>query len=277
MANCWFFQANPDDYDVDEYLGRFDYIYWSVKTGLHIREIRIGDDAYLWRARGKSNGPRGILARCIVAEMPKNNGFDFPENRGDDLWLDSAYQSDYRVGMRVVQCAPANAVLVDEEVLKQHETLKNLLAIKQRTGTSFREDNEITRCALRELWNSQDSLSDPNVEISGVEGIRRLRTHAVYERDARLVSKKKQQFIEAKSNLYCELCGFDFGKEYGDLGAGFIEVHHVVPVSTNKERKTMLDDLMCVCSNCHRMLHRNANLDENLAYLRSRLNPSDRN
>jgi len=277
MANCWFFQANPDDYDVDEYLGRFDYIYWSVKTGLHIREIRIGDDAYLWRARGKSNGPRGILARCIVAEMPKNNGFDFPENRGDDLWLDSAYQSDYRVGMRVVQCAPANAVLVDEEVLKQHETLKNLLAIKQRTGTSFREDNEITRCALRELWNSQDSLSDPNVEISGVEGIRRLRTHAVYERDARLVSKKKQQFIEAKSNLYCELCGFDFGKEYGDLGAGFIEVHHVVPVSTNKERKTMLDDLMCVCSNCHRMLHRNANLDENLAYLRNRLNPSDRN
>ena len=205
MANCWFFQANPDDYDVDEYLGRFDYIYWSVKTGLHIREIRIGDDAYLWRARGKSNGPRGILARCIVAEMPKNNGFDFPENRGDDLWLDSAYQSDYRVGMRVVQCAPANAVLVDEEFLKQHETLKNLLAIKQRTGTSFREDNEITRCALRELWNSQDSLSDPNVEISGVEGIRRLRTHAVYERDARLVSKKKQQFIEDKSNLYCEL------------------------------------------------------------------------
>ena len=277
MANCWFFQANPDDYDVDEYLGRVDYIYWSVKAGLRIRAIRIGDDAYHWRSSGKSNGPRGILARCIVAEMPKNNGFDFPENRGDDLWLDSAYQSDYRVGMRVVQCAPANAVLVDEEVLKQHETLKNLLAIKQRTGTSFREDNEITRCALRELWNSQDSLADPNVEISGVEGIRRLRTHAVYERDARLVSKKKQQFIEAKSNLYCELCGFDFGKEYGDLGAGFIEVHHVVPVSTNKERKTMLDDLMCVCSNCHRMLHRNANLDENLAYLRSRLNPSDRN
>ncbi|MBL0062255.1 MAG: hypothetical protein IPP40_12415 [bacterium] len=54
MANTWFFQANPDDYNVDEYLSRFDYIYWSVKTGLHIREIRLGDEATVWRARVKA-------------------------------------------------------------------------------------------------------------------------------------------------------------------------------------------------------------------------------
>jgi len=159
--------------------------------------------------------------------------------------------------------------------LKLHDTLKSLLTITQRTGTSFREDGKEVRIALRELWNSQDSLADPNVEISGTEGARKLRTHAVYERDARLVAKKKELFLKANANLHCELCGFNFEEVYGVIGSGFIEVHHVVPVSTNTERKTTLDDLMCVCSNCHRMLHRNANLDENLAYLRGRLKPSD--
>ncbi len=277
MANTWFFQANPDDYNVDEYLIRFDYIYWSVKTGLHIREIRVGEDAYLWRARGKSNGPRGILARCVVAELPKSSGFDFPDNIGDDLWTSISDRADHHVGLRVLQYAPANGVLIDEEILKLHDTLRFLLPITLRTGTSFREERKEMQIALRELWNSQDSLTDPNSEIAGTEGARKLRNHVYYERDARLVAKKKEQFVKANSSLHCELCGFDFGNTYGALGEGFIEVHHVVPVSRATERKTTLEDLMCICSNCHRMLHRNANLDENLEYLRNRLRPSDGN
>ena len=49
----------------------------------------------------------------------------------------------------------------------------------------------------------------------------------------------------------------DLSKTYGDLGEGFIECHHKVPVSELKPgAKTKLSDLAVLCANCHRMLHR---------------------
>ncbi|HYT71491.1 MAG TPA: HNH endonuclease, partial [Gemmatimonadales bacterium] len=55
----------------------------------------------------------------------------------------------------------------------------------------------------------------------------------------------------------CEVCGFDFLHRYGSIGDGFAEVHHKVPLGRALgERKTKLNDLAVVCSNCHRMLHR---------------------
>lgn len=56
----------------------------------------------------------------------------------------------------------------------------------------------------------------------------------------------------------CMICGFDFEKKYGELGKGYIEVHHIKPLSDLDEEVVVnpATDLICVCSNCHRMLHR---------------------
>lgn len=55
----------------------------------------------------------------------------------------------------------------------------------------------------------------------------------------------------------CAICGFDFGNIYGDFGKGFIEVHHIIPVSQMGEayRLNPQEDLIPVCSNCHSMIH----------------------
>jgi 5-methylcytosine-specific restriction protein A len=53
-------------------------------------------------------------------------------------------------------------------------------------------------------------------------------------------------------------CGFDFEYSYGERGAGYIEVHHLRPVSS-LENETKIDpktEMTVVCSNCHRMIHR---------------------
>jgi len=43
----------------------------------------------------------------------------------------------------------------------------------------------------------------------------------------------------------------------GEIGLGFIEAHHVFPISQlTEETDTKIEDLALVCSNCHRMLHR---------------------
>ena len=50
----------------------------------------------------------------------------------------------------------------------------------------------------------------------------------------------------------------DFAKKYGDHGKDFIEVHHLKAVSGNLDRVQVNPDtdLVVVCSNCHRMIHR---------------------
>lgn len=56
----------------------------------------------------------------------------------------------------------------------------------------------------------------------------------------------------------CQTCGFDFGKMYGYLGEGYIEVHHIKPLYSLEEEMVPdpETDMICLCSNCHRMIHR---------------------
>ena len=57
----------------------------------------------------------------------------------------------------------------------------------------------------------------------------------------------------------CLLCGFDFENEYGEIGAGFIHVHHIEPVASRGRRVVdPKSDLIPVCPNCHAMIHRDS-------------------
>ena len=63
----------------------------------------------------------------------------------------------------------------------------------------------------------------------------------------------------AEFGYACKVCGFDFEKEYGELGKEYIEVHHLIPLSEGEGEKRPVEpkkDLIPVCPNCHAMLHR---------------------
>ena len=74
-----------------------------------------------------------------------------------------------------------------------------------------------------------------------------------YERDP----KNRKKAIELHGTT-CAVCGFDFEKVYGERGKGFIEVHHTEPLGSLSEEKIInpQTDLVPVCSNCHRIIHR---------------------
>jgi len=42
----------------------------------------------------------------------------------------------------------------------------------------------------------------------------------------------------------------------GDFEDAIFEVHHVVPLSRSEVRITKLEDVVLLCANCHRLLHR---------------------
>lgn len=89
------------------------------------------------------------------------------------------------------------------------------------------------------------------------EGKVMYRLHKYKERDTKLVLAKKTQHLKKYGALDCESCDFNFQVKYGNLGKGFIECHHQIPLYQYEGiQETRLDDLALVCSNCHRMLHR---------------------
>ena len=74
-----------------------------------------------------------------------------------------------------------------------------------------------------------------------------------YERN-----QKARRECVAKKGYRCLVCGKDFEEQYGNIGKGFIHVHHLTPISSiGKEYQLNVDtDLAPVCPNCHYMLHR---------------------
>jgi len=94
-------------------------------------------------------------------------------------------------------------------------------------------------------------------EVEAVEGRALVRVHLWRERNRSIVKAKKEQFLRENGALYCEICSFDFAARYGPIGEGYIECHHVLPLSSLRPGSTTrLEDLALVCANCHRMLHR---------------------
>jgi len=104
------------------------------------------------------------------------------------------------------------------------------------------------------------STPDESDFTDAIEGRVLTRLHRSRERSAKLAKTKRERVMKEKECLECEVCGFDFFKRYGELGLGFLECHHILPVSQVVEPKpTKLEDLALVCANCHRMLHRTKN------------------
>ena len=106
--------------------------------------------------------------------------------------------------------------------------------------------------------NNSDEINYENesiqVESEGYSEGRKIGYYTTrYERDPR--NRKEAIRIHGTK---CMICGFDFEEKYGELGRGYIEVHHVKPLASLDEEVIINPeaDLICICANCHRMLHR---------------------
>lgn len=111
--------------------------------------------------------------------------------------------------------------------------------------------------AVRESGTPYSVVSGDPEEDEFPEGRILYRLHRTYERNPQLVKRAKALALKRGGKVACTVCGFDFFKTYGPVGKDFIECHHTIPVSELEEgAATKISDVVLVCSNCHRMLHR---------------------
>jgi 5-methylcytosine-specific restriction protein A len=61
--------------------------------------------------------------------------------------------------------------------------------------------------------------------------------------------------------LTCVACGFNFEEFYGEVGRGYIHVHHLQPLASRRSDYVLdpVNDLVPVCPNCHAMIYRAEN------------------
>lgn len=114
---------------------------------------------------------------------------------------------------------------------------------------------------------------DENIFIN--EGMKRIVSQAVYTRSAKLRDLAIEKYTVG-GRISCSVCSFNFKDFYGPkLGANYIEIHHTKPVFKyqDEDLKKYLDDalknVIPVCSNCHRVIHRNRNEFVPLASIKS--------
>ena len=101
-----------------------------------------------------------------------------------------------------------------------------------------------------------------------IEGTPSWRIHRTYERNPR----NRAMAIVLHGNN-CLGCGFSFDVVYTSGHArGYIEVHHIRPLSEGPMEVDPRHDLIPLCANCHRMVHRRTNQWLGLEALQQLLN-----
>jgi hypothetical protein len=92
-----------------------------------------------------------------------------------------------------------------------------------------------------------DDQSQNDVDMSGLEGRVEEAKYLRRVRNRDLVEERKKI-----DNNTCQVCGFTFEIR----GKHIIDCHHLRPLSTiENETVTNIEDLICLCPNCHRLAH----------------------
>jgi hypothetical protein len=108
---------------------------------------------------------------------------------------------------------------------------------------------------LREVVLTASALSAPVDADTPFPQERNRKKVALHTRRER--NPKLARLVKSRDGHTCRVCDLNFENVYGAIGRGFAEAHHVLQLSKVKEGTVInAKDLITVCANCHRMLHR---------------------
>ena len=124
--------------------------------------------------------------------------------------------------------------------------------VRQITKENFNKILSLAKLSSSEYKNPVETYTTfHSNEIK--EGSKKVFYSVKYER-----SKVNRDQAIKIHGYNCKVCDFNFKKVYGDIGEGFIHVHHVKPLYELDEEVVInpQTDLVPVCPNCHAIIHR---------------------
>lgn len=253
--NAFLFLWNPNLWDWMDIEETIDHLRnvgsvlrrWSCGNS---KKIKKGDRVFLVRV-GKE--PRGIMgsgyAKSSYYVAPHWDGTKGKTSNYIDIEFD-------------VLINPEKHALFDKESLEMLDPNNLQQWFPQQSGISIKSEiiesletnwfNFITsRKHIGNGFISNDVTND--LSESYVEGKSKEITQTQYERNpqARKICLKIHGYS-------CQICNFNFEHAFGEIGRGFIHVHHIRSISDLGGKEYGVDpknDLIPVCPNCHAMIH----------------------
>lgn len=219
----------------------------------HRDEIILALDLYFEKDRGfiGNTNPKIIDLSKTLNKLPIHKNIpeliNFRSPSGVSLKLSNFLAIDPDYSGKGMSSASKLDKIIFEEYHNNQQKLK-LIANKIK---SLVDDIEINN----EIYKIEDD------EISESESVKEgkvlYKYHKYRERNTKIVRRKKELSLKKYGTLKCEICEFDFFEKYGEIGKGFIECHHILPLyQSSNTLETKLEDLCLLCSNCHRMVHK---------------------
>lgn len=119
----------------------------------------------------------------------------------------------------------------------------------------------MTGQARKEAGKLADSIGADREERAWIEGDRRMASHLRVERkrSAKAATAKRAAVRSANNGkLICERCETDWYQVYHySVAEAIFDVHHTIPLADMEYgHQTTIEDLLCLCANCHRAEHR---------------------
>lgn len=118
------------------------------------------------------------------------------------------------------------------------------------------------KTSMGKIYKARKSVIVPYKEIIA-EGKQNIIITKSYERSTRLRNAAIEHFSK-NGTIICDCCNFEFRSFYGEkYGTPCIEIHHLKPIfqyvgmSVKQTIDEALKNLLPVCPNCHRVIHRN--------------------
>lgn len=96
-------------------------------------------------------------------------------------------------------------------------------------------------------------------ERTVIEGELRTRTQ-IYRTRSHDLRRAAIEHYSENGRIACKSCKFEFASAYPSLGDGYIQIHHIKPVSYMRgeelDMTNALANVCPLCANCHQMVHR---------------------
>jgi 5-methylcytosine-specific restriction protein A len=242
---------------------------WKVR---YPYRVFVGMRFYLLRTGSE---PRGIMGSGSVISPPYTTAH-FSEGSESQYSVDIVFN-------RLLD--PGSDELLNRDVIIGTEALsKRFAAIIQSSGTVLTPEESEALCTIWQRHCGDDFNDEGTEDMDSAEWSDRPEYYC-YEGEVRQFSTDRHERSGAARTAAirihgasCSICNIDFETVYGEIGRGFIHVHHLDPVSNSESRRRVdpARDLVPVCPNCHAMLHRRKDVPFTPEELKERMQPFQR-
>lgn len=215
---------------------------------------------YLMEQNGGSITTSELIPKLTELMKPQGTDAELLPNRGDTYFSQKVrnLKSHDTLEKRLYATYGANGYTITDEgrsFIRQNE--KNM----EYLFTQVFDYNDV-RTSLGKLCTSNETEVLPYQEIVS-EGATSSRMSKTTQRSQKLRAAAIEHFSH-NGVIQCDCCGFEFKSFYGPVyGRSCIEIHHLKPIfqyagkSVEQTIDEALTNLLPVCPNCHRVIHKN--------------------